>query len=116
MASELIGRCRCPVCHSTETATLTLAKSGLPVLTCIGPKCKLQLFARGEGSDLLLRALLLPAEADEAPAAPVHTAPPAPAPVRTEAPPKQPAPEPIRAAPAPAPVQAPRPFWGLGGN
>jgi hypothetical protein len=112
MASELIGRCRCPVCKSTETATLTLAKSGLPVLTCIGPKCKLQLFARGEGSDLLLRALLLPPEADTPPE---RTEKPAPAPVRTAAPPNKPAPEPVRAQPAPAPVQAPpRSFWGLG--
>jgi hypothetical protein len=110
MAAEKIGRCSCPVCKS-ENASLTLAKSLLPVLTCNG--CNFQGFARSDKSDQLLRSRLIPEGAPATPAAPVREN--LPAPVRTaQAPNNLPAPE--RTAPAePTPVQAAtRPAWGLG--
>jgi hypothetical protein len=90
MAAETIGRCKCPLCGSVK-AKLSLAKSGLPVLTCNG--CNTQSFARSERSDDLMRALLVREEPAPEPAPPV----PAPAPEIKPAP----------AAPA-------KPAWGLG--
>lgn len=111
MAAEQIGRCRCPVCKG-DKARLTLAKSRLSVLTCNG--CNLQVFARSDKSDELLRARLIPEGAPSTPAPePVRETPPAP--VRTAPAPINP-PAPVRPAPAePVPVQAAaRPTWGLG--
>lgn len=96
MAAETIGRCRCPVCAS-DKARLSLAKSGLPVVTCNA--CNFQGFARSDNSDRQLRALLLPTAGLPAPAAaPAPAEPPPPA--------------------APAAPPAPRGFsWGvLGGG
>lgn len=59
MAAELIGRCRCPLCRN-DKARLSLAKSGLPVITCNG--CNFQGFARSDRSDDRLRELLLPTQ------------------------------------------------------
>lgn len=87
MASEKIGACTCPLCGGN--ARLGLAKTQLPVLTCNG--CNIQLFARSDRSDGLLRALIRPEKAE--PAAPE---PPAPAPAK-------------KAAPAPAPTPTPEP-------
>ncbi|MFT3665569.1 hypothetical protein [Piscinibacter sp.] len=85
MASELIGLARCPVprCGS-DRARLSLAKTGLPVLTCNA--CNFQGFARSDRSDQGLRALL------------VGQAPPAPAPEPAPAPPAPPVPAPAPAA------------------
>jgi hypothetical protein len=91
-----IGVARCPCCDSRRAA-LRLSSRQLAYLVC--NTCNVQLFARSERSDLLLRALQIPT---------VHD--PAPAPEPT---PPQPAPEP---APAPAapPARAPAPItWGF---
>ena len=98
MAGALIGPARCPFCRGR--ARLTLAKTGLPVLTCNA--CNVQAFARSDQSDRAFRDLLI----DEAAApAPVTSSAPAPAP----------------AAPAPTPTPAPPPAprrmgWGLLGD
>lgn len=90
MAAELIGRCRCPLCSGT--ARLSLAKTGLAVVTCNG--CNFQGFARSDNSDARLRALVV-------------REPAAPAP--------EPAPEPAPAPPAPVPpAPPPKPAWGIG--
>lgn len=85
-----IGPATCPLCRGR--ARLSLSASQLPVLTCNG--CNIQLFARSDRSDDLLRKLLI-ADADPAPApapttspAPAPTPAPTPAPVRTEKPAK----------------------------
>ncbi|KQW76594.1 hypothetical protein [Methylibium sp. Root1272] len=95
MAAESIGRCTCPLCRS-DRARLSLAKSGLPVLTCNG--CNIQLFARSDRSDELVRALI------------VHEAPPPPA----DDPPAPPAP--IATAPQPAPATRAPMGWGVLGH
>lgn len=97
MASEVIGRCTCPVCRS-DRARLTLARSMLSVLTC--NSCNLQVFSRSDRSDSLLRGLLItePAAAAPAPAEP--------------APPPKASPDPAP-APAPAADAAPRRGWGF---
>lgn len=95
MAAELIGRCKCPLCGSGK-AKLTLAKSGLPVLTCNG--CNTQMFARSDRSDELMRAHI------------VKDAEPLPAP--TAAPAREPAPAPVPAPPKPAPAPTPKPAPG----
>ncbi len=93
MAAELIGPARCPLCSGR--ARLSLAKSKLTVLTCNG--CNCQIFARSDRSDEALRARLLPADKDPAPAAPVPApAAPAPAPAATPAIPPLAAPVPVR--------------------
>lgn len=99
MAAELIGRCLCPLCRS-DKARLSLAKTGLPVMTCNA--CNLQTFARSDRSDLLLRALLV-AEPKEAPA-------PDPAPTPKTAPTAAAA-----QVPAPTPTTTPaQPIgWGI---
>jgi hypothetical protein len=97
MAAELIGRCRCPLCRS-DKARLSLAKSGLPVITCNG--CNFQGFARSDRSDELLRGLIVAAPAQA----------PEPAPLPVDKPPAAPAPE---LPPAPPPKPA-KPSWGLG--
>lgn len=56
MAAETIGRCTCPLCRS-DRARLSLAKSGLPVITCNA--CNFQGFARSDRSDAALRSLLV---------------------------------------------------------
>jgi len=91
MAAELIGLCKCPLCGSTK-AKLTLAKSGLPVLTCNG--CNTQMFARSDRSDDLMRGLIL--------------APREPAPA-----PPEPAPEPDHPEPR-NPDNPQKPSWGIG--
>lgn len=105
MAAELIGQARCwnPRCGS-DKARVTLAKSGLPVMTC--NRCNSQLFARSDLSDDGIRALLVtPAgndQADETPAA---------------APTPSPAPAPAGAPAAPAAAPATRPMrWGVLGD
>lgn len=77
-ADRLIGTAPCPLCGAP--ARVTLSKKLLPVLTCPAPGeggCSLQLFARGNRSDQLLR--------DRVSAAPVpanQPEPPEPAPAR----------------------------------
>jgi len=67
MAAELLGVGACPVpgCGSKK-ARVTLSKSGLACLTCLG--CQAQIFARSERSDAGLRSCIIPADAP--PAAP----------------------------------------------
>ena len=88
MAAETIGRCKCPLCGS-DKARLSLAKSGLPVLTCNG--CNTQAFARSDRSDELMRRLI----------------------VTELAPAKAPAAAPAQPAPATPPAKA-KPLWGIG--
>ncbi len=107
MTTNVIGPARCPLCSGT--ARLSLAKTGLVVLTmnC----CNAQLFARSDRSDTLMRGLLLPPERTDATAAP------------GDAGQVVPDPEPVRAIPVrtdtPAPksaaiaVPAPSSFKGL---
>lgn len=76
MAAETIGRCTCPLCRS-DRARLSLAKSGLPVITCNA--CNFQGFARSDRSDAALRSLLVN-ESSAAPAPAPAPAAPAPAP------------------------------------
>jgi len=92
VAAELIGRCTCPLCRS-DKARLTLAKSGLPVLTCNA--CNFQGFSRGDRSDDALRALLVKADAPT-------PAPPPKVDERTPTPPAEP------------PAAPTRPAWGIG--
>lgn len=104
MAAPKIGKERCPLCRGT--ADVSLAKSGLVVLTmnC----CNAQLFTRSGRSDELVRDLLLPN--DPAPASGSQgepLAPAAPAPVVDEV-------DPVPAAPAPAPVTKRSPFGLIG--
>lgn len=68
-----IGRCRCPVCRSTS-ARLGLSGKGLTYVTCNA--CNVQIFARSERSDELLRGLHLADAPSDAPA-PAPGAPPA---------------------------------------
>ena len=92
MAAEKIGPAKCPLCGGT--ASVSLSKARLCVLTCNG--CNSQLFTRSDRSDELVRDLLIkgrPAAPDpvpEKPAAPAVVTPPAepPDPVRTEETPK----------------------------
>ena len=100
MAAELIGRCKCPLCHS-DKARLTLAKSQLAVITCNG--CNFQGFARSDRSDELLRARVV---ADAPPAQDPAPPPPAPAPAATPI-----ATPPAPVAPAPAPAKAGWDMW-----
>lgn len=102
MAAELIGLCRCPLCRS-DKARLTLAKTGLPVLTCNA--CNFQGFARSDRSDEAMRALLATEPA------------PTPAPAPADPPEPQPAPKPAEPPtpqhkPEPAPVKKPAFTWG----
>lgn len=76
-----IGRCRCPVCSSTQ-ARLRVSARQLAYVTCNA--CNSQTFGRSERSDELLRALHIkdaapePAPAQDVP--PAAPTPPAPAP------------------------------------
>jgi hypothetical protein len=93
VAGNLIGMARCPFCGSR--ARLTLAKTGLPVLTCSA--CIVQAFARSDRSDMAFRGLLIADEPAPAPApAPSPTAAPTPA-----------------AAPEPPPAPRRRMGWGM---
>lgn len=56
--SQKIGPGRCPVCGSGK-ARYTLSKKGLICVTC--DACNVQVFARSERSDELLRANIKPA-------------------------------------------------------
>jgi len=76
--AEAIGIARCPLCGSLK-ARLSLSRSLLPVLTC--SSCQAQVFARGDRSDELMRALLV-----EAPAPAVKVEAPPPAQVASTAP------------------------------
>lgn len=78
-----IGRCRCPVCDSTK-ARLRFSAKGLAYVNC--DACNIQLFARSDNSDRLLRALHIP---EAAPTPPVDPAPADPPPQK--APAKKPA-------------------------
>lgn len=91
MAAEKIGPARCPVCKGT--ASVSLSKSQLCVLTCNA--CNCQIFCRSDRSDSLVRERLhaaprpapeAPAAAPAVPAPPVRTAAPTAAPVRPAAP------------------------------
>lgn len=78
MAAALLGHASCPLCGGRSR--VTLSKNKLPVLTC--SHCGIQLFARSERSDELIRDRL-ETEAPPAPE-PVRTADPEPEPVRTD--------------------------------
>lgn len=109
MAAEKIGPATCPLCGGT--ASVSLSKKLLPVLTCNG--CNIQMFARSDRSDDLVRKLLKPKA--EAPAAAPSA--PAAAPV-AEAKPAAPAPaaKPVPEAPPPAPVTEKPGIFGLIGG
>lgn len=68
--AEKVGPATCPLCR--KTARVSLMKTQLVCLTC--NSCNMQLFARSDRSDELVRALIIaePPKADEAapPAAP----------------------------------------------
>lgn len=100
MAADLIGRCTCPVC-SSDKARLSLAKSGLAVLTCNG--CNFQGFARSGTSDDMLRRLVIQAPAQDPAPAPAEPPKPAPAPAPDADP-----------QPTPAAAAKPAPAWGFG--
>ena len=89
MATEIIGRCSCPVCGS-DKASLRLSAKQLSYVHC--NTCHFQGFARSDHSDGKLRALLI--------AEPI-----APAPAALDAKP---------AAPAPTPAAPKRASWGFG--
>lgn len=92
--AEKVGTATCPLCR--KPARVSLMKTKLVCLTC--NSCNMQLFARSDRSDELVRALIVPdakpaaeakpAEAAPAPAVQQETAPAAaaaePAPVRAE--------------------------------
>lgn len=77
--AERIGPATCPLCQAEALASVM--KTRRVCITC--NRCKVQLFARGDRSDELLRTFIvgaLPAEPAAAPApAPVPAAKPAPA-------------------------------------
>ena len=91
-----LGAARCPCCDSRRAA-LRLSAKGLAYLVC--NTCNVQIFARSERSDDLLRDLLIPA----APSAPevVMGSP--------SAPPKEVMGSPASPKPAPVPTPAPAP-------
>lgn len=62
MAAALLGHAACPLCGGQSR--VTLSKNKLPVLTC--SHCGIQLFARSERSDELIRDRI------EQPAGPVR--------------------------------------------
>lgn len=92
MASELIGPARCPLCGGK--ARLGLAKTLLPVLTCNG--CNIQLFARSDRSDTLLRGNLLAPETAATTEPEKPPARPAPASAPSVATTPKPEPDPVR--------------------
>ena len=91
MATEVIGRCSCPVCGS-DKASLRLSAKQLAYVHC--NTCHFQGFARSDHSDGKLRALLI-AE----PIAPEPSSKPAGA---------------IAPAPTPTPAAPKRAGWGFG--
>jgi hypothetical protein len=97
MPAETIGPATCPLCRGRSR--VSLSSKGLPVLTCNG--CNIQLFARSDRSDDLVRALLLPADT------PAPAPAPEPKPVETRKPVSAPTPSPKPVAPAVAPVAPP---------
>jgi hypothetical protein len=101
MPAETIGPATCPLCRGR--ARVSLSSKGLPVLTCNG--CNIQLFARSDRSDDLVRALLLPADAPALTPAPV--AEPEAKPVAASKPVPAPTPSPQPVAPVLAPVAPP---------
>jgi hypothetical protein len=70
-----IGHCRCPVCAS-EKARLRVSTKQLAYITC--DSCNVQLFARSDRSDRLVREFVIGQAAQAAAPAPVAT-PPVPA-------------------------------------
>lgn len=76
MASEAIGRIKCPCCSSGK-ARVTVSKGGRCVVTCSA--CHVQMFCRSDYSDTLVRSNMTPiekiAEAESAAPRPVEPAP-----------------------------------------
>ena len=68
--AELIGYARCPLCES-DKARLSVSKSNLAVLTCNA--CIVQVFARSDRADDLLRARLVPVAPPVASVSPAPT-------------------------------------------
>ena len=96
-----IGRCRCPACESTR-ARLRVSAKQLAYVTC--DTCNVQVFARSDRSDALLRALLVVEPA----AAPISATPPA---AQISAPvPKLPT---VAPAARPSPATARSTTWGF---
>lgn len=89
--AERIGQGTCPVCTSPK-ARFTLSKKQLVCVTC--DACNVQVFARSDRSDQLLRLLIKPDQAEPA----------APAPAVADVPGIDP--EITRNSPDPAPVVA----------
>jgi hypothetical protein len=88
-----IGLCRCPVCGS-DRGRLKVSKKSLAYIVCSA--CHVQVFARSDHSDSLLRGFGIAKPAAAAPT-------PEPAPV-------------VKPGPTPAPEPAPKksePAWGL---
>lgn len=94
--AERIGQGSCPVCGSPK-ARYTLSKKQLICVTC--DACNVQVFARSDRSDQLLRQLIKPDQVSE-------PAPPA-APGATGSPGEPPAADPPAADPAPETPPAP---------
>lgn len=90
MAADKIGPAKCPLCGGT--ASLSLAKTQLPVLTCNA--CNIQLFTRSDKSDQLVRELLHKKQAPEPTPEPKKAPTVTPPPVRPEPTPETP--EPVR--------------------
>ena len=59
MASETIGRVKCPWCGS-QKASVSVSKSGLCCVVCRA--CHCQTFARGAYSDLMIRGSMTPVD------------------------------------------------------
>lgn len=64
--AEKVGQATCPLCR--KTARVSLMKTQLVCLTC--NSCNMQLFARSDRSDELVRGLIIPEAKAEEPAAP----------------------------------------------
>lgn len=94
-----IGRCRCPVCGSTQ-AHLRVSVKQLAYIMCNA--CHVQIMARGDHSDGLMRGMHVP-DAAVSPLPPPELAKPTPIAAAAA--------EVTTTKPAPA-----RPAWGFFGN
>lgn len=76
MANEAIGQIKCPCCASKK-ARVSVGANGRAYVTCSA--CHIQMFARSDYSDTLVRANMVPVEkvkaAEAAAPAPVEPAP-----------------------------------------
>jgi len=76
MASDAVGRMKCPIC-SSKRARVSISKGGRAVLICNA--CHFQGFARSDYSDTLIRSAMTPEQkvVEAESAAPAMPVPPA---------------------------------------